>query len=91
MTGEKILVVDDHEETAQTLARVIGGSGDGYQVDFEVSPRGALGRILSGDYELLLLDTQMSELDGLTLMTTLTSMGYIVMSSRSMGILIELS
>jgi CheY-like chemotaxis protein len=61
----QVLVVDDETIIAQLIADMLGG--DGYEVD--TAPNGivALERIAGKDYDLILSDLRMPELDGLGL------------------------
>ncbi|HEY7205144.1 MAG TPA: response regulator [Methylomirabilota bacterium] len=59
----RVLVVDDETIIAQLIADTLGG--EGYEVD--TAPNGivALERIAGKDYDLILSDLRMPELDGL--------------------------
>lgn len=64
-TRPQVLVVDDETIIAQLVADMLGS--DGYEVD--TAPNGivALERISGKDYDLILSDLRMPELDGLGL------------------------
>ena len=64
-TRPRILVVDDETIIAELIADMLGD--DGYEVD--TAPNGivALERIAGQDYDLILSDLRMPELDGLGL------------------------
>ena len=61
----KILIVDDERRIARFLQ--IELEHEGYVAETEGNGRKALGRILSGDYELVLLDVMLPDMDGMTI------------------------
>lgn len=70
-TPVKILVVDDHPNTATTLARAITQLGPGVQVLSATSGGEALKRIESGSADILITDMIMPEMTGLELIEKL--------------------
>jgi DNA-binding NtrC family response regulator len=64
-----VLIVDDDEVTCRLLDEVL--SGDGIRVIAETDPCAALERASAEPVDLALLDVQMPELDGLTLLARL--------------------
>ncbi len=61
----KILIVDDERRIARFLQ--IELEHEGYVAETEGNGRKALERILSGDYELVLLDVMLPDMDGMTI------------------------
>ena len=62
----RILVVDDNEMNRDMLARRLARSG--YKVDTADGGNSGLEMILSGNYDLVLLDIMMPDIDGLTVL-----------------------
>lgn len=69
----KILVVDDHPNTANTLARAIGQLGAGVKVLSATSGNEALEKINDGAADILITDMIMPEMTGLELIERLQS------------------
>jgi CheY-like chemotaxis protein len=61
-SGKRILVVDDEAPLASLIAEIL--SSDGHQVDTAVNGLAALAHIERNDYDLILSDLRMPELDG---------------------------
>ena len=61
----KILIVDDERRIARFLQMEL--EHEGYVAETEGNGRKALERILSGDYELVLLDVMLPDMDGMTI------------------------
>jgi CheY-like chemotaxis protein len=61
----RILVVDDDDIQRSVLQAVLEASG--FEVETVSSGRAAVQRILDGKYDLVLLDYQLPEIDGLTI------------------------
>src|SRR4030095_5501718 len=61
-SGKHILVVDEEAPLASLIAEVL--SSDGHQVDTAVNGLAALAHIERNDYDLILSDLRMPELDG---------------------------
>ena len=57
-----ILVVDDEPEIAVMLGDIL--TGDGHQVSFAASGREALAQITENDFDLVIADVRMPDLDG---------------------------
>jgi CheY-like chemotaxis protein len=64
-TGRRILVVDDEPEVAEALAEIL--AGDGYQINVATSGQEALGLVAAGDYDAMISDVRMPDMDGLVL------------------------
>ncbi|MCB2155713.1 response regulator [bacterium] len=62
----RILVIDDEERLAESLAELL--RQEGYQVDCAVGGREGLDRIRKGEYDLIITDLRMPEVDGFTVM-----------------------
>ncbi len=69
----KILVVEDDETTARFIAR--GLREEGHSVDMVAGGRAALIQATGADYDLLIVDRMLPEIDGLTLVKTLRGAG----------------
>jgi len=67
----RVLVVEDDRPIAQMLASIL--SDEGYEVDLTVNGRLALEKIRAHDYDLILTDLRMPELDGVELYRELES------------------
>ena len=66
ITNARILVVDDNEMNRDLLARRLERLG--CSVDTADGGRTGLEKILSGDYQLIMLDIMMPDIDGLTVL-----------------------
>jgi len=62
----RILVVEDEKKVASFIRR--GLEAANYAVDVEYDGKGGLNRVVSGDYDLVILDVMLPGLDGLSLM-----------------------
>jgi len=62
----RILVVEDEKKVASFIRR--GLEAANYAVDVEYDGKGGLNRVVSGDYDLIILDVMLPGLDGLSLM-----------------------
>ena len=69
----RILVVDDHPNTATTLARAISQLGPGIEVISATSGKIALERVKDGAVDLLITDMMMPDMNGLELIEKLQS------------------
>jgi signal transduction histidine kinase/DNA-binding response OmpR family regulator len=67
----RILIVDDHPNTATTLARAVSQLGDKVDVFFATSGREALERVKEGAADILITDMIMPEMNGLELVEKL--------------------
>jgi len=64
----KILVVDDDEDVRTFLAKALGGIG-GFSVEVAVTAEEALQNIENAVFDLILVDFQLPDMDGLQLIT----------------------
>ena len=69
----KTLVVDDHPNTANTLARAIAQLGNGVNVVSATSGSEALAQVTDGAADILITDMIMPEMTGLELIEKLNS------------------
>ncbi len=69
----RILVVDDHPNTALTLSRAISQLGPSLEVISATNGRTALERVKDGAVDLLITDMMMPEMNGLELIENLKS------------------
>ena len=67
----RILVVDDHPNTALTLSRAISQLGPGLEVISATNGKTALERVKDGAVDLLITDMMMPEMNGLELIENL--------------------
>ena len=65
MTGKRALVVEDDPDIVELVEHYL--KGDGWSVDSSGRGREALRKARSGDYQLLVLDLQLPDLDGLSI------------------------
>jgi signal transduction histidine kinase/DNA-binding response OmpR family regulator len=72
-TPMRILVVDDHPNTATTLARAISQIGPGVEVISATSGKTALEKVQDGAVDLLITDMMMPDMNGLELIEKLRS------------------
>jgi two-component system, OmpR family, response regulator len=80
-----VLSIEDDE---LMLDEIIGAlSGLGYEIDMARSGREGIAKVMTGDYELITLDRMLPDLDGLSILTTMRSVGIdtpiLVVSSMS--------
>jgi two-component system, OmpR family, response regulator len=69
----KVLSIEDDE---LMLDEIIGAlSGPGYEIDMARSGREGIEKVMTGDYELITLDRMLPDLDGLSILTTMRSVG----------------
>jgi PAS domain S-box-containing protein len=61
--GGRVLIVDDEPEVAETLAEIL--QADGWRIETADSGQAALERVLANDYDVVLSDIRMANLDGL--------------------------
>lgn len=69
----KILIVEDDETTGSFVSR--GLREEGHSVDLIANGREALIQATSGQYDVLIVDRMLPEIDGLTLVKTLRGAG----------------
>ena len=69
----RILVVDDHPMTAQTLSRTLMQLGPDIEVISATSGKGALEKVKDGAVDLVITDLMMPEMNGLELIEELRS------------------
>jgi CheY-like chemotaxis protein len=62
LSGKRILVVDDEVALATLIAEIL--SADGHRVDTAPNGLAALARVEHNEYDLILSDLRMPELDG---------------------------
>jgi CheY-like chemotaxis protein len=62
LSGKRILVVDDEAPLATLIAEIL--SADGHRVDTAPNGLAALARVEHNEYDLILSDLRMPELDG---------------------------
>ena len=65
----KILVIEDDDEAAAYLVK--GLSESGHQVDLAISGRSGLERAEKGEFDALVIDRMLPELDGLSIVSEL--------------------
>lgn len=70
----RILLVEDDSSLAETLAEAL--TDQFYVVDTSLEAESALEYIKASDYDLLLLDVMLPELDGISFCSLLRSQGY---------------
>jgi DNA-binding response OmpR family regulator len=70
----RILLVEDDSSLAETLAEAL--TDQFYVVDTSLDAESALEYIKASDYDLLLLDVMLPELDGISFCSLLRSLGY---------------
>ncbi len=58
----KIIIIDDDELLCEEIAKIL--EEEGYTTDFFFDPRSGLKRLMSGEYDLLLLDLKLPGFDG---------------------------
>lgn len=66
MQKKKILIVDDDENARRVITQML--KGDEYSLDQADSGKDALKKVTAGDYDLLILDYMMPEMDGMEVM-----------------------
>jgi signal transduction histidine kinase len=73
LPNARILIVDDHPNTALTLSRAISQLGPGLDVISATNGKTALERVKDGAVDLLITDMMMPEMNGLELIEKLKS------------------
>jgi DNA-binding NtrC family response regulator len=73
LKSPQILVIDDEAVVCASCKRIL--SEEGYQVRCRQDPRAGLQDAVSGDYDLILLDIVMPEMDGLEVLKELKNAG----------------
>lgn len=69
----RVLTIEDDEITAK---EIVGELKDrGFTVDWVANGRDGMARALSDDYDVITLDRMLSGMDGLTILTTMRSIG----------------
>jgi DNA-binding NtrC family response regulator len=71
----RALVIDDEATVCLSCARVL--AADGHEVECEQDPRAGLAAALRGDYDVILLDLVMPELDGLEVLRRIKAAGVL--------------
>ncbi len=64
LAGKKVLVVEDNALNRELVRELLAGMG--ILVEIAVNGREAVGRVAQEDFDLILMDIQMPEMDGLT-------------------------
>ena len=91
----RILLIDDDQAFTEFLAEYIHSAYPLLQVDICNSPVTALNSIMTGGYDLLLIDLEMPAMDGLKLLSFATQSGLdknrvVIISGRDADFLHEL-
>jgi DNA-binding response OmpR family regulator len=91
----RILLIDDDQAFTEFLAEYIHSAYPLLQVDICNSPVTALNSIMTGGYDLLLIDLEMPAMDGLKLLSFATQSGMdknrvVIISGRDADFLHEL-
>ena len=73
LPSARVLIVDDHPNTALTLSRAISQLGPGIEVISATNGKTALERVKDGAVDLLITDMMMPEMNGLELIEKLRS------------------
>jgi signal transduction histidine kinase len=73
LPSARVLIVDDHPNTALTLSRAISQLGPGIEVISATNGKTALERVRDGAVDLLITDMMMPEMNGLELIEKLKS------------------
>ena len=73
LPSARVLIVDDHPNTALTLSRAISQLGPGVEVISATNGKTALERVKDGAVDLLITDMMMPEMNGLELIEKLKS------------------
>ncbi len=73
--GRRILVIDDEATVCLSCMRIL--AADGHQVECLQDPNEGLKAALSGDYDVILLDLVMPELDGLEVLRRIRGAGVL--------------
>lgn len=63
--GRRILVVDDEPAVAEALADILAGNG--YRIDVAASGTAALAMVAADDYDAMVSDVRMPDMDGMVL------------------------
>ncbi|MNF38343.1 Transcriptional activator protein CzcR [compost metagenome] len=69
----RVLTIEDDAVTAQEIVAEL--SSHGLNVDWVANGREGLAKAIGGNYDVITLDRMLPELDGLTIVTTLRSIG----------------
>ncbi len=59
-----VLIVDDHEMFAQSLARLLGDDPDITVIGYEATGRGAIERVRTDRPDVVIMDFQLPDIDG---------------------------
>jgi DNA-binding NtrC family response regulator len=70
---ERVLVIDDEAVVCASCSRVLGSVG--LQVEFRQDPRAGIEAARQGDFDVILLDLRMPEMDGLEVLRRLRADG----------------
>ncbi len=62
MVRHKIIIIDDDELLCEEVAKVL--EAEGYAADYFLDPRAGLKQLMTGGYDLLLLDLKLPGFDG---------------------------
>ncbi|HEX6272597.1 MAG TPA: sigma-54 dependent transcriptional regulator [Polyangiaceae bacterium] len=80
----RILVIDDETDACELVRQIL--EGEGYSATSETSPHGALEKIASEDFDLVVTDVAMEEMNGLELCRTIVhsrpDLPFIVMTGQ---------
>ena len=66
----RIFIIDDQEEQPERIQKALG---DGYQISVETDPEVALGRVKSGDFDLVIVNMALEATDPLRLCSSIRS------------------
>jgi CheY-like chemotaxis protein len=75
LTGVRVLLVEDSEDNRTLIRRLLRGAGA--VVDAVTNGRQAVATALAGDYDVVLMDLQMPEMDGFQATALLRERGYL--------------
>jgi len=73
MRPSRVLAIEDDEITGNEIVRALQSRG--YSVDWVDNGQDGMVRAISGEYDLITLDRMLPRVDGLTILTTVRSIG----------------